>query len=124
MWTAFHPSNYVLTSLLLGPIVFTDNESVSSVLTPLESERKVLKNQPGSHETAGNYPHISIFGCFEKLSKKIPAEDESDALYLDGEVTEDSDQETDSETWRTIQFKNNADSNSNTNVGIVHPFKF
>ncbi|GBN27634.1 hypothetical protein AVEN_33130-1 [Araneus ventricosus] len=34
----------------------------------------------------------------EELSKKIPAVDESDALYLNGEVIEYSDQETDSKT--------------------------
>ncbi|GBM49004.1 hypothetical protein AVEN_55212-1 [Araneus ventricosus] len=35
---------------------------------------------------------------FEELSKKIVTEDESDVLYLDGEVTEYSDLKTDSET--------------------------
>ncbi|GBN21255.1 hypothetical protein AVEN_85130-1 [Araneus ventricosus] len=35
---------------------------------------------------------------FEELWKNIADEDESDALYLDGEVTEYSDLKTDSET--------------------------
>ncbi|GBM24137.1 hypothetical protein AVEN_50249-1 [Araneus ventricosus] len=35
---------------------------------------------------------------FEELSKQIAAEDKSGALYLDGEVTENSDLKTDSET--------------------------
>ncbi|GBM36820.1 hypothetical protein AVEN_82816-1 [Araneus ventricosus] len=34
----------------------------------------------------------------EELRKKLQAEDKSDAVYLDGEVTMYSDQETDSET--------------------------
>ncbi|GBN35374.1 hypothetical protein AVEN_242635-1, partial [Araneus ventricosus] len=34
----------------------------------------------------------------EELSKEIPAEKKPDALYIDGEVTEYSNQETDSET--------------------------
>ncbi|GBM72783.1 hypothetical protein AVEN_201560-1 [Araneus ventricosus] len=59
----------------------------------------------------------------EELSKKIAAEDESDALYLDGEVTVYSELKTDSET----DLENNPvheeyrDSNSNTNVCIIHP---
>ncbi|GBO01376.1 hypothetical protein AVEN_259487-1 [Araneus ventricosus] len=60
----------------------------------------------------------------EELSKKISAEGESDALYLDGEVTEYSEQETDSET----DVEDNpvhdeyCDSNSNTNVCIINPY--
>ncbi|GBM59644.1 hypothetical protein AVEN_60384-1 [Araneus ventricosus] len=34
----------------------------------------------------------------EELSKKKPAEDESEAVYFEGEATDYSDQETDSET--------------------------
>ncbi|GBN64803.1 hypothetical protein AVEN_28170-1 [Araneus ventricosus] len=54
--------------------------------------------QLGYQEMAGNYSYTAIFGCLEELSKKIPAEDESDALYLNGEVTEYSDQVPDSGT--------------------------
>ncbi|GBO01672.1 hypothetical protein AVEN_98665-1 [Araneus ventricosus] len=60
----------------------------------------------------------------EELSKKIPAEDESFVLHLDGEVTECSNQESDLE----IDMEDNPvqeefrDSNSNTNVCIIHPF--
>ncbi|GBM43919.1 hypothetical protein AVEN_125111-1 [Araneus ventricosus] len=42
--------------------------------------------QPGYHETAGNYPTEQYSAIFEELSKKIAAEGESDALYLDGEL--------------------------------------
>ncbi|GBM99466.1 hypothetical protein AVEN_45725-1 [Araneus ventricosus] len=55
----------------------------------------------------------------------VASEDESDALYLDGEVTEYSDLKTESET----DLENNPvhedyrDSNSNTNVCFIHPFK-
>ncbi|GBO29036.1 hypothetical protein AVEN_98550-1, partial [Araneus ventricosus] len=61
---------------------------------------------------------------FKELSKEIHDEDESDALNLDGEVTEYSDQENGSE----IDVEENPvheeyrDSNSNTNVRIIHPF--
>ncbi|GBN47016.1 hypothetical protein AVEN_171954-1, partial [Araneus ventricosus] len=44
------------------------------------------------------YPYRDPFVVSEELSKKIPVVDDSDALYLDGEVTEYSNQETDSET--------------------------
>ncbi|GBN65366.1 hypothetical protein AVEN_81241-1 [Araneus ventricosus] len=60
----------------------------------------------------------------EEISKKISAEDESEALYLDGEVTEYSDQEIDSETDvedNSVQ-EEYSDSNSNTNFCIIHPF--
>ncbi|GBM38567.1 hypothetical protein AVEN_71676-1 [Araneus ventricosus] len=45
------------------------------------------------HRSGEQYPSV-----FEELSKKIPAEDESDALNLDGEVTQYGDQEADFET--------------------------
>ncbi|GBL87770.1 hypothetical protein AVEN_81369-1 [Araneus ventricosus] len=60
----------------------------------------------------------------EELSRKIPPEGESDALHLDGEVTEYSGQETDFETDvedNPIHEEYN-DSDSNTNVCIIHPF--
>ncbi|GBL96838.1 hypothetical protein AVEN_118958-1, partial [Araneus ventricosus] len=61
---------------------------------------------------------------FEKLIKKISAEDEFGALNLDGEVSEHRDQEIDSET----DVEDNpiceqySDSNSHTNACIIHPF--
>ncbi|GBN86030.1 hypothetical protein AVEN_263215-1, partial [Araneus ventricosus] len=59
---------------------------------------------------------------FEELSKKIAAEDESDALYLDREVTEYSDLKTGSET----DLENNPVleeyRNSNTNVCNINSF--
>ncbi|GBM90015.1 hypothetical protein AVEN_174822-1 [Araneus ventricosus] len=60
----------------------------------------------------------------EELSKNIAAEDESDALYLDGKVTQYSDQETDSESdvEDNPVHEEYIDSNSNTNVCIIHPF--
>ncbi|GBN14291.1 hypothetical protein AVEN_43813-1 [Araneus ventricosus] len=60
----------------------------------------------------------------ERLSKNIPAEDKSDALDLDGEVTEYSDYKTDFETdmeGNPVNEEYN-DLNSNTNVCIIHPF--
>ncbi|GBN85586.1 hypothetical protein AVEN_106500-1 [Araneus ventricosus] len=66
-------------------------------------------------------PSEQYSAVFEELSKKIAAEDESDALYLDGEVTEYSHLKTDSES-DLEKFTKNTDSNSNTNVCIIHPF--
>ncbi|GBM99802.1 hypothetical protein AVEN_164186-1 [Araneus ventricosus] len=63
--------------------------------------------------------------CFGRIKQKtIPAEDESDALYLDGEVTEYSDQETDSETdvEDNPAREEYSYSNWNANVCIIHPF--
>ncbi|GBO03065.1 hypothetical protein AVEN_140883-1 [Araneus ventricosus] len=60
-----------------------------------------------------------------ELSKERPDEHESDSIDLDGEVTEYRDQETDSE----IDVEDNpvheeySDSDSNTNVCIIHPLK-
>ncbi|GBN01437.1 hypothetical protein AVEN_62972-1 [Araneus ventricosus] len=52
---------------------------------------------PEYHEAAGNYPCYSS-AALEELSKEKQAEEESDALYLSGEVTEYSNKESDSET--------------------------
>ncbi|GBL89750.1 hypothetical protein AVEN_104687-1 [Araneus ventricosus] len=60
----------------------------------------------------------------EEINKKIPAEDESDTLYLDGEETKYIDQETGSET--DVEYNPNhkeySNSNTNTNVRFIHPF--
>ncbi|GBN20982.1 hypothetical protein AVEN_263901-1 [Araneus ventricosus] len=70
------------------------------------------------------FPTEQYSAVLAEFSKKISAEDGSDALYLDGEVTEYSDLKSDSET----DLENNPvqeecrDSNSNTNVCIIHPF--
>ncbi|GBL78126.1 hypothetical protein AVEN_143413-1 [Araneus ventricosus] len=98
----------VLTFLLLAPIV-----STSSV----RSHLKV-------HDTL-SITHLcrAIFSCFGRIMQKIPSEDESDTLHLDGEVTECSDQETDSET--DVEDKPVHEEyrlNSNANVCIIHPF--
>ncbi|GBM60078.1 hypothetical protein AVEN_27318-1 [Araneus ventricosus] len=72
---------------------------------------------------AGNYASRAIFGCLEELSKNIPVEEVSDILNFDGEVTEYSNQETDSETDvedNPVQAEYK-DSNSNVNVCIIHP---
>ncbi|GBM44420.1 hypothetical protein AVEN_128278-1 [Araneus ventricosus] len=60
----------------------------------------------------------------EELSKKIPAEDESDALYQNGEVTNYSDQQNCSEPGRKDNpfHEEYSDSNLNSNVCIIHPF--
>ncbi|GBO45311.1 hypothetical protein AVEN_202669-1 [Araneus ventricosus] len=67
----------------------------------------------------GNFPCRVVT---EELSKKIPAEDESVALHLDGEVTEDSDQENDFETDLEDNpfHEEYSGRNSNTNVSIIH----
>ncbi|GBL86845.1 hypothetical protein AVEN_96070-1 [Araneus ventricosus] len=45
-----------------------------------------------------SHSEVQHSAVLEESNKKIPAEDESDALYLDGEVTEYGDQEIDSGT--------------------------
>ncbi|GBN01403.1 hypothetical protein AVEN_180077-1 [Araneus ventricosus] len=60
----------------------------------------------------------------EEVGKKIPAEDESDALNLDGDETEYRSQETDPETDsedNPVHEEYNV-SNSNRNDCIIHPF--
>ncbi|GBL88424.1 hypothetical protein AVEN_206895-1 [Araneus ventricosus] len=83
--------------------------------------------QPINHETAGNYPQSNI-RLFWKNYKKIPAEDESDASILNGEVTlESGDQEIDSETdVRTTQFTKNIVTQTRTQMFytihlFIHP---
>ncbi|GBM35472.1 hypothetical protein AVEN_73267-1 [Araneus ventricosus] len=66
-------------------------------------------------------PKEVILKCnavLEKLIDKKPAEDESDALYANGEVIEHSDQETDSETdvEDNPVHEEYSDPNSNTNA--------
>ncbi|GBM21088.1 hypothetical protein AVEN_200774-1 [Araneus ventricosus] len=78
------------------------------------TSQKLSRKQPVMWEQ-----HSSVF---EELSNEIPAVVESDALYLDGEVTEYSDQETDSETDDNPVYEEYSDSNSNTNVCIIYPF--
>ncbi|GBO06843.1 hypothetical protein AVEN_91856-1 [Araneus ventricosus] len=62
----------------------------------------------------------------EKSSRKVPAEDEFVALYPDGEATDYRDQETDSETdvEDNPVHEECRNSNSNTNVCIIHPINF
>ncbi|GBM29128.1 hypothetical protein AVEN_114900-1 [Araneus ventricosus] len=62
--------------------------------------------------------------ALEKVSRKLSAEDESVALYLDGEATEYRDLKTDSETdvEDSPVHEECRDSSSNTNVCIIHPF--
>ncbi|GBM61657.1 hypothetical protein AVEN_64413-2-1, partial [Araneus ventricosus] len=57
------------------------------------------------------------------LSKKTSAEDESDALYLDGEVTACNDQETnyEADVEDNPVHEEYRDSNSNTNICIIYP---
>ncbi|GBL91346.1 hypothetical protein AVEN_203496-1 [Araneus ventricosus] len=58
----------------------------------------------------------------EELSKKISADDESDALNLDGERTEYRDQEKDSENDLEDNPVQEEYIDSNTNISIIHPF--
>ncbi|GBL78117.1 hypothetical protein AVEN_143406-1 [Araneus ventricosus] len=81
--TAGHyPPRAIFGRLLLAPIVST---------SLVRSHLKV-------HDTL-SITHLcrAIFSCFGRIMQKIPSEDESDTLFLDGEVNEYSDQETDSE---------------------------
>ncbi|GBO09962.1 hypothetical protein AVEN_270255-1 [Araneus ventricosus] len=61
----------------------------------------------------------------EELSKERPYEGESDSIDLDGEVTEYSDHKTDSEmdVEDNPVHEDYIDSNSNSNVCIIHPLK-
>ncbi|GBM53281.1 hypothetical protein AVEN_233326-1 [Araneus ventricosus] len=66
----------------------------------LQSTRNVLDNptwlsRNGGKSSGGTDQYSAVL---EELRKSIPAEEDFDALYLDGKVTEYSDQETDSET--------------------------
>ncbi|GBM43998.1 hypothetical protein AVEN_204808-1 [Araneus ventricosus] len=57
---------------------------------------------------------------FEELSKERQNECKSHALYINGEVTENSDQETDSQSqrWRAIQFTKNIPSEPRTQMFV------
>ncbi|GBL98936.1 hypothetical protein AVEN_227801-1, partial [Araneus ventricosus] len=100
-----------------------ENNPVHEEYSDLNSSTNVYIKH-GYTETAEIISTEQYSFILEELSKKIPSEDESDALFLEGEVTEDSDQETDSE----IDLENNpvheeySDLNSSTNVCIIHPF--
>ncbi|GBM92923.1 hypothetical protein AVEN_61199-1 [Araneus ventricosus] len=66
----------------------------------LQSARNVLANptwlsRNGGKSSGGRDQYSAVL---EELRKSIPTEEDFDALYLDGKVTEYSDQETDSET--------------------------
>ncbi|GBN94068.1 hypothetical protein AVEN_132513-1 [Araneus ventricosus] len=87
--------------------------------------RCVIRKNPKIHEileeTVGT-PTKQYSAILEEVSEKIPAEDESHALYLDGDVTEYTDQETDSETdvEDNPVHEEYSDSNSNPNVCMIH----
>ncbi|GBM57970.1 hypothetical protein AVEN_72920-1 [Araneus ventricosus] len=68
-------------------------------------------------------PLEQYLDALEKLSKNRPAEDESDASDLDGEVAEYRDLETNSEidVEDNRVHKEDNDSNSDRNVFIIHP---
>ncbi|GBM91298.1 hypothetical protein AVEN_136876-1 [Araneus ventricosus] len=55
-------------------------------------------------------PTEQYSAVLEELSKKIPSEDESDALYLDREATEHSYQGTDSDVQDNLVHKEYSDS--------------
>ncbi|GBM60429.1 hypothetical protein AVEN_781-1 [Araneus ventricosus] len=67
-------------------------------------------------------PREQSSAVLEKLSEKIQVEDEADALYLDGEVTEYNDQETDYMrlTWRIIQFTKNVTTQTRTQMFVSY----
>ncbi|GBN65906.1 hypothetical protein AVEN_74679-1 [Araneus ventricosus] len=72
----------------------------------------------------GIIPTEQDSAVLEEVSKSIPAEDKSDAIYFDGELTEYSGQNTDSETdvEDNPVHEEYSDSKSNTNVCIIHRF--
>ncbi|GBN93980.1 hypothetical protein AVEN_267099-1 [Araneus ventricosus] len=87
-------------------------------LIALESARKLSITKPGYREIISTEQYSAIMA---EVSKKIPAEDESEALYLNIEVTEYNDQETDSENdvEDNLVHEEYSDSNSNTNAYIT-----
>ncbi|GBN96290.1 hypothetical protein AVEN_243496-1 [Araneus ventricosus] len=68
-------------------------------------------------------PTEQYLAVVKNSSKKIPAENESDALNLDREVTDYKEQESDSKTdVQDNPVYEDGDSNSNINICIIHPF--
>ncbi|GBM06125.1 hypothetical protein AVEN_265182-1 [Araneus ventricosus] len=96
------------------------NHSVRSD-SSLKVHETLSITRPDYHKKAGHYPYRALFDCFGRIKKKIPAEDESEALNLEGEVTEYNDQETNSETVLGDNpfHEEYSDSNSNTNACII-----
>ncbi|GBN99958.1 hypothetical protein AVEN_248803-1 [Araneus ventricosus] len=92
----------------------------------MESEHagEYLCSDSGKFGLSGKFEQYSA--DLEKSSRKVPAEDEFVTLYPDGEATDYSNQETDSETdvEDNPVHEECRDSNSNTNVCIIHPINF
>ncbi|GBM85569.1 hypothetical protein AVEN_43011-1 [Araneus ventricosus] len=109
---------YIAYSAIDGVIRYWDSRCV------IRKNPKIHEMlEHGYQETLGT-PAEQYSAILEELSKKIPDEDESDALCIDEHFTEYSDQETDSET----DVEDNpvhevySDSNSNPNVCMIHRF--
>ncbi|GBM73585.1 hypothetical protein AVEN_140219-1 [Araneus ventricosus] len=68
-------------------------------------------------------PPEQFLDVLDELNKERPAEEESDGSDLDAEETEYSDNETYSENdWEDNLVQEDGDTNSNTNVCIIHTF--
>ncbi|GBM12827.1 hypothetical protein AVEN_247597-1 [Araneus ventricosus] len=107
----------------------TQRDAIPSVFPgAFEQGQSSLGLLPKPTETLNEYCGSTLHrreqysAAFEELSKKIVAEDESDALYLKGAVTEYSDLKTDSETDLENNPVHEKYRDSNTNVCIIHPF--
>ncbi|GBO29389.1 hypothetical protein AVEN_268058-1 [Araneus ventricosus] len=97
------------------------NTSLSSYPAKTSGRRSCqLYHKQGS--TSATSPHSDRQSNVQLFWKNIAAEEGSDALNLDGEVTEYSTSELDSETDMEDNPVHEEDSDSNLNVCVIHPF--
>ncbi|GBM29939.1 hypothetical protein AVEN_111242-1 [Araneus ventricosus] len=114
--TSNEPSLWPLDVAILPaavPSLFhTDSQFIPKPSHSLTEDIIDLENIDYEHENYG------------RIKQEKTTEDESDALHLDGEVTEAQPPKTDSETHVEDNpvHEEYSDSNSNTNVCIIHPF--
>ncbi|GBN47650.1 hypothetical protein AVEN_208470-1 [Araneus ventricosus] len=99
-------------------------ECASSVIRRPE-HREVedcLSSMPAIRKRREIIPTEQYLSALERLSREIPAEDDSVAIYLDAEVTEYSDQEPDSESDVEDNPVHEECRESNSITNIIHPF--
>ncbi|GBN50224.1 hypothetical protein AVEN_40162-1 [Araneus ventricosus] len=70
LFAAIGPIGQRPALLPLAPVVSADDESVRLVGSDLKVHETLSVKQPGSHETAGNYPSRAIFGCFRRIKQE------------------------------------------------------
>ncbi|GBM27920.1 hypothetical protein AVEN_146146-1 [Araneus ventricosus] len=106
-------------------------ESKTALIAPLTLKKLVRSGSACTYK-----PNLAIMkwweiippeqyaAVLEEFSKERPAEDESEASDLDGDVAEYIEHETDSEIDVEDKpvYEESSDSNSNTIVRIIHPF--